>query len=133
MAAQSLDDLGVAVEDFAQLGRRLHAMLLHRLEQAEDVADAGEGDAFFPRQVLDDLDLCDVPLGVAAAVGRRAMRLDEARVLVEHEGSGMGLQDLRRDADRVERLVEVAERSMGAARAASTTYRVRHGPPILCR
>src|SRR5256885_14692364 len=45
------------------------------------------------------------------------MRLDETRVLVEHQRAWMSLQDLGRDADRVERLVHVAERLMLHPRA----------------
>src|SRR5712692_399486 len=78
-----LNDLGVAVEDFSQVARRLHSMLLHRLEQAQDVPHAGQGHALLARQVLDDLDLADVALRVAAPVGCGAERLDEARVLIE--------------------------------------------------
>src|SRR6266849_8854729 len=103
----SLNDLCVAVEDLAQLGRWLDAVFLHHLEQAQDVADTREMDALLPGQVLDDLDLADVALRIAAPVGDRAVRLDQTRVLIEHQRAGMCVQDLSRDADRVKRLVHV--------------------------
>src|SRR5438094_240510 len=87
-------------------------MLLHHVEKAEDVPHARERHALLARQVLDDLHLADVALRVAATVGARAVRLDESRGLVQHQRARMRLQDLGGDADRVERLVEVAERLM---------------------
>src|SRR5260370_16800049 len=66
--------LGITVEDLTQLGRRLDAVLLHHVEQAENVADAGERDALLARQVLDHLDLADFPLRVTPSVGGRARR-----------------------------------------------------------
>src|SRR5579864_8424050 len=56
------DQLRVAVEDLAKVGGRLDAVLLHHVEQAEDVSHAGERHALFARQVLDHLDLADVAL-----------------------------------------------------------------------
>src|SRR5712692_6799854 len=128
-----LNDLGVAVEDFPQVARGLHPMFLHCLEQAEDVPHARQRDALLAGQVLDDLDLADVPLRVTTPVRGGAVRLDEAGILIEHERAGVGLQDLRRHADRVQRLVEIAERRLGATGASSTAHGVRHGPPILVR
>jgi hypothetical protein len=107
--ALPLEELRVPVEDLSQLAWRLHPMLFHDLEQAQDVPHARKGDALFSREVLDHLDLADVALRVAASVGARAMRLDEPRVLVQHQGAGVRFQDLSRDADRVQRLVEIAE------------------------
>src|SRR2546423_2898137 len=109
-------ELGVAVVDFAQVCGRFYAVFLHHVEEAQDVAHAGQGDALLSREVLDDLDLADVALRVAAPIGRRAMRLDEVSILVEHQRARMSLQDLGRDADRVQRLVHVAERLMLDAR-----------------
>src|SRR5437762_2132093 len=103
------DQLGVAVEDIAQLARRFDSMLLHHVEEAEDVSHARERHALFARQVLNDLHLADVALRVAAAIGARAVRLDESRVLIQHQRARVRLQDLGGDADRVQRLVEVAE------------------------
>src|SRR5260370_11864666 len=111
-------ELGVPVEDVAQLGRRLDAVLLHHVEQAEDVAYAGERDALLARQVLDHLDLADVALRVTPSVGGRAMRFDETGVLVQHQGPRMRLENLGRDADRVQRLLWIAERLGRAGRAA---------------
>src|SRR5260370_11218837 len=62
-----LDDLRVSVEDFPQIARRLHPMLLHRLEQAEDVPHARQRDSLLAGQVLDDVDLSDVPLRASAS------------------------------------------------------------------
>ena len=92
-------------------------MFLHHVEEAEDVAHAGQRHALLSREVLDDLHLADVPLRVAAPIRRRAMRLDEVRVLIKHQGAWMCLQDLGRDADRVQRLVHIAEGLMLRARA----------------
>src|SRR5258708_30927053 len=78
--------LGITVEDLTQLGRRLDAVLLHHVEQAENVADAGERDALLARQVLGHLGLADVALRVTPSVGGRAMRLHSTGGLVEHQG-----------------------------------------------
>src|SRR5256885_10547231 len=78
------DDLRVAVEDLAQVGRRLQAALFHGLEKRQDVAHARQVDALLARQVLDHLQLADVALGVAPPVGRGAERLDQTHVFVEH-------------------------------------------------
>src|SRR5256885_1426934 len=110
-------ELGVAVEDFAQIGGRFYAVLFHHVEEAQDVTHTCQRDALLSREVLDDLHLADIALRVAAPVGRRAMRLDEVRILVEHQRARMSLQDLGRDADRVQRLVHVTERLMLHARA----------------
>src|SRR6266550_9240881 len=92
-------------------------MFLHHVEEAEDVAHAGQRDALLSREVLDDLHLADVALRVPAPIRRRAMRLDEVGVLIKHQGAWMRLQDLGRDADRVQRLVHIAEGLMLRARA----------------
>src|SRR5712691_4242343 len=106
-------------------------MPLHRLEQAQDVSHPRQRHAFFARQVLDHLHLADVALRVAPSVRRGPKRVDKPRVLVKHQRPWMGLEYLGRHADRVERLVKVPERRLGTARGTSTTYRARHGPPIL--
>src|SRR5437660_3876230 len=110
--------LRVAVVDFPQLGRRLDAVLLHHIEKAEDVADAGKRHTFLAREVLDDLHLADVSLRVTAAVGVCAVRLDQLRVLIQHQGTRMRFQDLGCDADRVKGLVEIAERMVIGPQAA---------------
>ena len=110
-----LDDLRVPVEDFPQVCGWLYPVFFHDLEQAQDVAHSRERHSFLARQVLDHLHLADVALRVAAPIGARAMGLDQVRVLVQHQGAGVRLQDLCGDADRVERLVEVAERRLCAA------------------
>src|SRR5258706_572167 len=106
-------------------------MPLHGFEQAQDVPHTRQRHALFAREVLDHLHLADVALRVAPPVRRGPKRVDEPRVLVKHERPWMSLEDLGGDADRVKRLVKVAERWLGAARDTSTTYRVSHGPPIL--
>ena len=90
-------------------------MLFHHFEEAQDVADSGERHTFFSRQVLDHLHFADVALRVAAAVGARAVRFDQRSVFVEHQRARVRLQDLRRDADGVQRLVDIAERRLCAA------------------
>src|SRR5437016_2520609 len=48
-----------------------------------------------------------VTLRIATPVGEGAMRLDELRILVQHQSARMGFQDLSRDADRIQRLVHI--------------------------
>src|SRR5256885_12612415 len=68
-------------------------------------------------QVLDLLQLADVALRKTAAVGGGALGNDQAQMLVHHQRSGMCLQNLRSNADRVDRLVErEAPIGRGAAR-----------------
>src|SRR5713226_9313819 len=104
-------------------------MTLHGLEQAQYVPDPSQGHALFAGEVLDHLHLAYVALRVAAPVGRGAKRLDEPGVLIKHQGPRVRLEDLGGDTDRVQRLVKVAERRLGAT--PSSAYVVRHGPPIL--
>src|SRR6266446_6677778 len=108
-------------------------MALHGFEQAQDVPDTRQRNALFAGQVLNHLHLADVALRVAAPVGRGAVGLDETRVFIEHQGAGVGLQDLGRDADGVQRLVEVAKRGLWPTGAPSIASGMRHGPPILGR
>src|SRR5438094_514988 len=70
------------------------------------IAGAVEVDAMLARQGLDRLQLADVALRKTAAVGGGALGNDQAQMLVHHQRSGMCLQDLRSNADRVDRLVE---------------------------
>src|SRR5258708_3654959 len=56
------DQLCVPVEDFAQLAGWFDTVLLHHLEEAEDVTHAGQSHTLFARQVLNDLHLADVAL-----------------------------------------------------------------------
>jgi len=60
----------------ADVRGRFDAMFLHHIEEAEDVAHAGQRHALLSREVLDDLHLADVALRVPAPIRRRAMRLD---------------------------------------------------------
>src|SRR2546422_575379 len=59
-----------------------------------------------PSELLDGLQFHDVALREATAVRRRALGHDEAEMLVHHQRPRMGLQDFRRHADRVDRLVQ---------------------------
>src|ERR1700682_5030864 len=111
------NNLRVPVEELAQVGGRFDSVFLHDLEQAQDVAHTRQRDPLLPSQVLHHLHLSDVALRISPAIGRSAMRLDEACVLIEHKGARMSLEDLRRDADRVQGLVEVAERWLYPTRA----------------
>src|SRR5213083_2789141 len=70
----------------------------------------------FSRVSCYDLQFAHVALRVAPPVGGRSVRLDQPEVLVHHQGTGVGFEDLRRDTDGVEGLVKV-ERS-GDARVA---------------
>src|ERR1700694_3917052 len=101
------DQFGVCLEDVAQVPGRIEVVLLDHLEQGEEMLYPGQVDAFLAGQGLDHSQLADVALRVAAPVGRRPEGLDEADVLVQHQRPRVGLEDLRGDADRVERLVEV--------------------------
>src|SRR5437773_12234314 len=83
--ASRSDDGRVTVEHFAKLARRLDLVALHALEQAQDVAPAGQRHALPASQVLDDLDLDDVPLRVATPAPGGATRLEQVRPLEEHE------------------------------------------------
>src|SRR5207244_7261541 len=58
------------------------------------------------RQGLDRLEFADVALGEAAAIGGGAFGNDQAQVLVHHQGSRMGLENLRGNADGVDRLIQ---------------------------
>src|ERR1700682_6215715 len=122
MSRPQLDQLRVPIEDFAQLSGRFHPVLLHHFEKAEDVANARERHAFLPGQALDHLHLADVALRVTAPVGAGAMRLDQPRVFVKHQCARMRLEDLGCHADRVERLVKIAERLVRSARTGATGH-----------
>src|SRR5947208_9621679 len=58
------------------------------------------------RQGLDRLQLADVTLGKTAAVGGGALRDNQPQMLVHHQRSRMGLQNLRGNADGVDRLIQ---------------------------
>src|SRR2546430_17545429 len=58
------------------------------------------------RQGLDRLQLADVTLGKTAAVGGGALRNHQPQMLVHHQRSRMRLQNLRGNADGVDRLVQ---------------------------
>src|SRR5256885_11597923 len=89
------DDLGVAVEHLAKLARRLDLVALHYLEEAQDVADAGERHALLARQVLDELHLDDVPLRVAPAVRGGAVGLPAGPGPSKEVGAGGRFRGLR--------------------------------------
>src|SRR5215472_7320473 len=105
-SSEALDLQKGDVEVLQALGR-LEAAELERLQEREDVADARQVHAVLPGERLDRLQLHEVPLRVPAPVGHRALRLDHVEVLVHHQRPRMGLEDLGRDAERVDRLVEV--------------------------
>src|SRR5437879_981069 len=92
--------------DVAQTLGGLDAVLVEQLEQLEHVAHAVEVDPVVAGQVLDGLELLDVALGETAPVGGGALRHHQAHVLVHHQGARMGLEDLRGDADGVDRLIQ---------------------------
>src|SRR2546428_2031639 len=56
------------------------------------------------RQGLDRLQLADVTLGKTAAVGGGALRNHQPQMLVHHQRSRMRLQNLRGNADGIDRL-----------------------------
>ena len=103
------------VEILETLGR-LEAVLLQGLEERQDVANTGEVHAMLAGQRLDGLELHQIALRVPAAVGDRPLRLDHVEVLVHHQRPRMGLQDLRRNAERVDRLVQVDVRGVAGHR-----------------
>src|SRR5713226_4827978 len=111
----SLDNLGVQLVHDAQVVWRANPIYLQRLQQHQDVLDAGQVDAPLSSELLNDLQLAHVALGVAPPVGRRPVGFDEAQVLVHHQGAGMGFQDFGRDADGIEGLIEVEPGEHGDA------------------
>src|ERR1700730_3260176 len=78
------EDLLIANEDLLQVGRRLQAVPGDDLEEAQDVPDPGQVDPLLARQVLDDLELSDVTLRIAAAVRGGTKRLHQADIPVQH-------------------------------------------------
>src|SRR5207249_10011619 len=63
-----------------------------------DVRLAGQG--------LDRLQFTDVALREAAAIGAGAFGDNQAEVLIHHQSSRMGMQNLRGHADGVDRLIQ---------------------------
>src|SRR5437868_5688326 len=72
------NDLLIAFEDVLEVGGRLQLVACDDLEQAQDVSHPGEVHSLLAREVLDDLQLPDVALGVPAPVGGGAKRLHQA-------------------------------------------------------
>src|SRR6266849_8578134 len=63
-----LDNLGVQLVHDAQVVWRANPIYLQRLQQHQDVLDAGQVDAPLSSELLNDLQLAHVALGVAPPV-----------------------------------------------------------------
>src|SRR2546429_7574740 len=92
--------------ELAQFRWGLQPVVDQDSKQTQHVASAVEVDAMLARQGLDRLQLADVALRKTAAVGGGALGNDQSQMLVHHQRSGMCLQNLRSNADRVDRLFE---------------------------
>src|SRR5438445_7856032 len=92
--------------DVAEFDRRWQLVFVQLLEELQDVSDAGQVDRVLPGQLLNGLEFHDVALRKPTAVGRGAPRHHQPEVFVHHERPRMGLQDLRRHADGVNRFVQ---------------------------
>ena len=97
------------------LVERAAHLLLHPLEPAahalqlvlhrEHALDAGEVQSELRRQSLDQPQPLDIPVGVQARVARRALRANEAPLLIDAQRLRMHADELGRDADHVARTV----------------------------
>src|SRR4029077_5265419 len=74
--------------------------------EPKDVAGTVQVDAVLAGQGLDRLELADVPLRKPPAGGRGGRGDHHSEMLIHHQGARVRLQDLGRDADRVDGLVE---------------------------
>src|SRR5438128_4495744 len=101
--------------EVAQFGRRREPVIDQDAQQPQHVAGAVQVDSVLAGQRLDRLQLADVSLREPSPVGRCPLGYDEAEVLVHHQRPRMRLQNLRRDADGIDRLIEREARIAGCA------------------
>src|SRR6266550_293992 len=92
--------------EVAQFGRRGEPVIDQDAQQPQHVAGAVQVDSVLAGQRLDRLQFADVPLREAPPVGRGALGNDEAEVLVHHQRARVRLENLRRHADGIDRLIE---------------------------
>ena len=83
----------------------LRVRLAQLVLEPQHELDAGEVQPELRRQALDDPQPLDVGLAVEPRAAGRALRAHEALVLVEAQGLRVHADELRRDADHVDRAV----------------------------
>src|SRR5258708_23968498 len=71
--------------DVAELDRRRQLVFVHQLDELEDVSDPRQVDGVLPGELLNRLQLHDVALREAPAVGRGPLGDDQPEVFVHHQ------------------------------------------------
>src|SRR4029077_18572020 len=92
--------------EVAQLGWSLETVVNQDAQESKNVARAVEVNAMLACQRLNRLELADVPLRKPPAVGRCPLGDYQAEVLVHHQGARVRLQDLGRNADRIDGFIQ---------------------------